>query len=313
MKNCSYLSLTILALGICIQTTSAQKAVLADAELAFQNKQFSSAAEFYKKAMPKVKRSDSKARCVFMIAECYRLTNNNRMAEMWYSKAIQARYPDPVIHLHRAEALKNEEHFNEAIAEFSTYHALVPSSPAGEMGLKSTEIARKWKDAPSRYKVEDMLQINSADYDFSPMYMGKKKDILVFTSRREGATGGTERDKKTGLLFTDLFSTRVDNIGKWESPRPLTEPVNTAANEGSCWINAKGDKMYFTRCDRNKNKVMRCCVMMCSKIGRDSWTNPVPVNFSIDDYMKFDFRHPALSPDESIMVFQSDIESVVSH
>ncbi len=310
MKTCAKLFLTLLPVFLLASASLAQKKALQDAEFAFQNKQFNSAAEFYKKALPDVKRKDAKARCVFMIAESYRLINNNKMAEMWYSKAIRVNYPDPVIHLHRAEALKNEAQYAEAIQEYKTFQLLVPSNPAGESGARSTEIAQKWKDAPSRYKVENMVQINSADYDFSPMYMGRKKDMLVFTSRREGNTGGTERDKKTGLLFTDLFSTRVDNKGKWETPRPLAAPVNTGANEGSCWINGKGDKMYFTRCEKNKNKVMRCSIMMCSKSGSESWTEPVAVNFSLDDFSRFDFRHPALSPDESIMVFQSDIESL---
>src|SRR3546814_11896023 len=34
--------------------------------------------------------------------------------------------------------------------------------------IKSSEFAQKWKDNPSRYVVENMAQINSKDFDFSP-------------------------------------------------------------------------------------------------------------------------------------------------
>ncbi|HXC05599.1 MAG TPA: tetratricopeptide repeat protein, partial [Bacteroidia bacterium] len=281
-----------------------------DADLAYKNKQFFQATEYYKKALVKTPNKAAKARIVFMMGECCRATGANKEAELWYSKAITAHYPDPVAHLYRADALRKEARYDEAVVEYKAFQQLVPSNPDGEMGAKSCEIAMKWKEKPSRYKVENMVQLNSKDYDFSPMYLDRKKGSIVFTSRREGSTGGAEFDKKTGLLFSDLFYASVDKNGKWDTPKPFPSPLNSSASEGSCWINSKGTKMFFTRCERNKNTIMRCAILMSTKKSNGDWTDPVTIDFGMEDFSKFDFRHPALSPDESVMVFQSDYEAL---
>jgi peptidoglycan-associated lipoprotein len=308
MKNLKRISL-LLCLLLSAYAGTAQRHLLEDADQAFVNKKYFDAADLYKRCLPKISRKDQKARCIYKVAECYRLISDNKAAELWYTKAIAAHYPDPTIHLHRAEALKKEAQYNAAITEYVLYKSLVPASPDAELGLVSAELAQKWKESPTRYVVENMVQLNTNDYDFSPMFW-RKKNTLVFTSRRSGATGEPVVDTKTGLLFTDLFTSRVDANGKWESPRPLAAPVNTNANEGSCWINAKGDRMYFTRCEKNKNKIMRCGIWVCSKKGTDSWSTPEPIDFSLEEYSKFDFRHPALTPDGNTMVFQSDIDAL---
>jgi peptidoglycan-associated lipoprotein len=288
----------------------AQRNFVKDADLAYKNKQFYQATEYYKKALSKTHNKAANARILFMLGESYRAAGYNKDSELWYTKAIRAHYPDPVSHLYLAEALKKDAKYEEAIAEFKLYKEQVASNPEGELGIASCEVAMKWKGEPSRYQVENMVQINSQDYDFSPMFLDRKKGSIVFTSRRAGLTGGGEMDKKTGLLFSDLFYTAVDKNGKWDTPRPFPSPLNSAASEGSCWINAKGNKIFFTRCERNKNRIMRCCIMMSTKKSGDEWTTPVVVDFGMEDYSKFDFRHPALSPDETVMVLQSDYESL---
>ncbi|MFI5148393.1 MAG: OmpA family protein [Bacteroidia bacterium] len=289
---------------------TAQRNFLKDADKAYKNKKFYEAIEYYKKALVKTPNKAAKARIVFMLGECNRVAGYNKDAELWYSKAIIARYPDPVAHLYRAEALKKEGKYEEAITEYTSYKQMVPSSPDGELGIKSSEVALKWMGKPSRYKVENMVQINSRDYDFSPMFLDRKKGSIVFTSKRDGATGGGEFDKKTGLLFSDLFYTTVDKNGKWDTPKPFPAPINSGASEGACWINPKGNKMFFTRCERTKNQTMRCGILMSTKKSSGEWTEPVVIDFGMEDNTKYDFRHPALSPDESVMVFQSDFEAL---
>jgi peptidoglycan-associated lipoprotein len=306
MKLLRIFAVTVVLLSLSLGSAYAQKNFVKDADLAYKNKQYYNAIELYKKSLPKVKKKEEKARCTYMIAECYRFIYDNKQEESWYNKAIKAKYPDPKAHLYRAEALKKSERYDEAIVEFNAYKAAVPSDPKGENGVKSSEIAQKWKDNPTRHKIENMAQINGKEADFSPYWEDKKHLSLVFTSKREGSTGGSTIDTKTGQLFSDIFETKVDKNGKWSAPSPLPGTVNTSANEGSCWVNGKGDKMYFTRCGKNKKQIVTCAIFLAIKKSSSWEAEQTPITFSVDSAELWNFRHPTLSPDESIMVFSSD-------
>jgi peptidoglycan-associated lipoprotein len=310
MKILRVLAFTLAFLAFSMGSAFAQKNFIKDADMAYKNKQYYNAVELYKKAIPNIKKKDEKARCTYMVAECYRYMQDNKQSESWYNKAIKAKYPDPKAHLYRAEALKKADRYDEAIVEFNAYKAAVPSDPSGENGVKSSEIAQKWKDNPTRHKVDNMSQINGKDYDFSPMWEDKKHLSLVFTSKREGSTGGSTIDTKTGLLFSDIFETKVDKNGKWSAPAPLPGTVNTPVNEGSAWINSKGDQMYFTRCAKNKKHIDKCAIFMATKKGSSWESDKEAITFGIDSAAdKWNFRHPALSADGAVMVFMSDYET----
>lgn len=307
MNSLKHITATIALVLLFGFTASAQKNFVKDADKAFENKQYYSAVELYKKSIPKLKKKQDKARATYMIAECYRLISDFKQAEAWYDKAIRANTPEPKAHLYLAEARKVNGKYDEAIVEYQKYKELVPSAPEGENGVKSSELAQKWKDNPTRHKVENMAQINTKELDFSPVFGDKKNSSLIFVSKREGNAGGSSRDDKTGMLFSDLFETKVDKNGKWSAPSPLVGPVNGPANEGPLSINKKADKIFFTRCGQTKKKIVKCQIYMATKKG-SSWSEPELMTFGLDSAENFNFRHPALSPDETVLVFQSDME-----
>jgi peptidoglycan-associated lipoprotein len=148
-----------------------------------------------------------------------------------------------------------------------------------------------------------MVQINSKEWDYSPMYAERKKyGTLLFSSTRQGATGDV--DPNVGQLYADIFMTKIDKNGKWSTPTPLPAPISTNANEAACVLNEKGSVMYFTRCEAQKNKHVKCQIYMTTKRGQ-SWDVPTKMAFCIDS---FNYGHPALSKDEKTMIFASDVK-----
>lgn len=283
-------------------TVVAQKNFSKDADKAYDNQEYFNAIELYKKAYTKIKKKDEKARNIFMTAECYRMINDNKQAEAWYIKAIKANYPDPKATLYLADAKKAQEKYNEALIEYNNYKKLVPSDPRGEDGAKSCELAQKWKDAPTRYKVENLAQINTKDPDFCPMYADKKYNKIYFTSMRPGVAGSTT-DPTNGELYSDIFETSMDKNGKWSTPVALPEPVNTKDNEGLSTISKKGDMLIFTRCLVEKNKQMYNQLWMATKKG-NSWGDPVKIAFCIDTLK---YASPSLSSDGTTLFFSSNM------
>ena len=163
----------------------AQKNFSKDADKAFGSMEYFNAIELYKKAYTKAKRKEDKANIIFKTAECYRLIGDNKQSEAWYIKAIKANYTEPKAELYLAESKKAQEKYNEALIEYNKYKALVPSDPRGEDGAKSCELAQKWKDAPTRYKVENVALINT-----SPFLVIEDKPSLSFVFNGSGTDVG---------------------------------------------------------------------------------------------------------------------------
>ncbi|MES2593074.1 MAG: OmpA family protein [Bacteroidota bacterium] len=280
----------------------AQKNFSVEADNAFKNKQYFNAIELYKKAYTKAKKKEDKANIIFTIAECYRLTGDSKQAEAWYIKAIKANYTDPKAKLYLADAKKAQEKYNEALIEYTNYQTEAPSDRRGEDGIKSCELATKWKENPTRYKVENMTLINSKDPDFCPTYADKKYNKLYFTSMRPGVTGGAF-DGTLGEFYSDIFETQMDKNGRWSTPAPLPPPVNTEDNEGLSTITKKGDMLVFTRCVSAKNANSLNQLWFSVKKG-NVWGEPEKVAFCNDTTK---YASPSISSGGTILIFSSDM------
>lgn len=292
-----------LALALLFSTNvMAQKNFSKDADKAFDNKEYFNAIELYKKAFTKAKKKEDKAFIIFRTAECYRLIGDFKQAEAWYTKTIKANYTDPKATLYLADAKKVQEKYNEALIEYKNYKGLVPSDPRGEDGAKSCELAQKWKDAPTRYKVDNMALINTKDPDFCPTYADKKYNRIYFTSMRPGATGGNV-DPGLGELYSDIFETSMDKNGKWSTAVALPEPVNTKDNEGLTALTKKGDMLFFTRCMVEKNKQMFNQLWYATKKGT-GWGDPVKIDFCQDSLK---YASPTISSDGLTLLFSSNM------
>lgn len=280
----------------------AQKNFAVEADNSFSNKQYFNAIELYKKAYTKAKKKEDKAYIIFKIAECYRLTGDSKQAEAWYVKSIKANYTDPKAKLYLADAKKAQEKYNEALIEYQNYQTDAPSDPRGENGVKSCELATKWKENPTRYKVENLALINSKDPDFAPTYADKKYNRLYFTSMRPGVTGGA-LDGTLGEYYSDIFETQQDKNGRWSTPTPVPPPVNTNDNEGLSTMTKKGNLMVFTRCLSEKGSTSLNQLYSATKKGT-LWSEPEKLNFCNDTNK---FASPALSSGGTILIFSSDM------
>ncbi len=270
---------------------------------AFQGKEYFGAVELYKKALSQNPKKDEKARIIFQIAECYRMTGQVKQAEQEYAKAVKANYGDAIAILYLADAQMMQAKYDEALTNYQLYQQKVPSDPRGTNGVKSCQVAQQLKSAPTRYVVTNMAQLNTKFDDFSPAYSDRRMDEVVFTSSRQGTTGD-KVDDGDGQDFSDIFITKLDKNGKFSTPLPLPAPVNSADNEGSAIFDKAFKTMYFTRCTVVKNKPEKCKIYSTERRG-NNWTDPVLLNFQIDTVT---YGHPAISGDDQELIFSSDLQ-----
>jgi peptidoglycan-associated lipoprotein len=269
---------------------------------AFNKGDYYDASILYKKAFTKEKNKVKKAEIIFKVAESYRLTNDYNNQVVWYAKSIKANYKDPVAILRYADALKMKGKYDEALVQYENYLKVKAEDPAGTRGVESCQQAQQWIDKPTRYRLDNVSAINTKYSDFGAMYSNKDHRHIIFSSARQESIG-KNNDGWTGEKFQDLFEATVDKKGKWSSPKPLLEPINSNSSEGGLTLDAKGNDMYYTRCETEKGKIGVCEILYTKRKG-STWEEPVNIVLAPDS---FTVGHPALSADEQTLYFSSDM------
>ena len=280
-----------------------------NADLAFGRKQYTEAADRYKKAYRKVRRNkEERNRISFQMGECYRLIGLTKRAEPYYKRLLKTDYPNshPEVYLYMADTYKMNEKYKDAIEMYEKYAERVPDDPRGRLGAETTAQIAEWIENPSRYQLTLLKKVNSTkDSDFGATWSNSNYNEIIFTSNRDAATG-KEKDGITGQEFADFFTSKQDRKGEWSTPvlADENENVNTEASEGTPFMNAKYTKMYFTRCQNGAHRKNGCQIMVAGKSG-GAFSEARPVEIAGFDTLDI-VGHPTLSSDELIMYFAAE-------
>ncbi|MBT5273459.1 MAG: OmpA family protein, partial [Flavobacteriales bacterium] len=192
---------------------------------------------------------------------------------------------------------------DEAVPQYTKYIQLNPTDVRGEMGLKSCNFALKWKDLPTRYKVELMPVVNSRYSDYSASFgNGEYTEMYFSSSRKDGLSD--KIDDRTGEHFSDVWFTRINKKGAWSRPIVMPEPLNSEGNEGSVFVNKRGTVMYLTQCKVEKKKALGCGIYVSKRKGK-LWGATQMLQVKLDSNTTI--GHPALSDDETVLIFSSDL------
>jgi peptidoglycan-associated lipoprotein len=294
------LTSTMLSCGV-------KKGSMQAAREALAKKEYAVAGENYKAVYSKTKNKDEKNESCFQTAECYYMANDMKNAEGWYKKTVKADPKNVEAQLKLAESIKSQGRFSEAIIEYNNYKKLAPADTKVDSKIRGCELALKWKNEKTRYKIENLKSINSKWSDFAPMYY--KKDQLYFTSDREKGASNKAYGW-TANFFTDVYKVvyKVDkknpNSIKYEMPTLVDkDKINSPYNDGTVAFDNKGGIMYFTQCNGKDGKGKFCRIWTATLSGQE-WTEIKPLEFSSDS---FNSGHPSLSKDNQIMYFSSDM------
>ncbi len=300
------ISIVFAFLGVLLISTfesDAQNKRLQRAYETYKAGEYFQAIDIFKDAYQKITDKKEKVRITFYIGECYRHIDNPKQAAMWYKKVISKNYEDPIAILYYADMLKMNGEYELAKEQYSNYKELVPDDDRATDGILSCDLALEWIEFPTGYVVEEMKYFNSKMNDFSPAFASGDYREVYFTSSRE-ETYGKKEHGGTGQNFSDIFQSTMDRKGKWSTPLPITEEINTENEEGTPFINSDYSRMYFTRCESSKNKTMGCQIMVAERSGIE-WKKAESINLASDSIV---IAHPAPTPDEKTLYFVSDMD-----
>ncbi len=296
-----FLLVTLLSLPVVAQKAKAPKSKTQKADNAYNQANYAKAIELYKKCYGKQKKKSDKAVTAYKLGESYRAVSNWKEAAGWYEKAVNDGNKDPMATLRYAQGLKATGRYDESIAQYNAYKTLMPEDATVDAAIKETTDAQAWKDKPTRAVVENVGALNTKYFDFSPS-KSNAPNGMFFTSSRMEATGSNS-DGWYGEKFFDLFTAALDNNGKWSTPVAVPPPVNSSSSDGASVWDAKNNVLYFTRCQKIKNKE-GICRLYKSVYANAAWGTPEPLPFATED---FTTGHPALTEDGSVMYFTSDM------
>ncbi|MFK7756889.1 MAG: OmpA family protein [Flavobacteriales bacterium] len=301
--------LLFLTIGLFVlNQADAQSEFLKKANLEFDNGGYYQAASDYKVAYKKEKEIGTKAMILFKTGECYRYIHKYSEAEEYYDKAIKAKYAkeDPYIYYAMGLNYLEQGKYDKAVEQFNEFKEDGGDATMADQSIREAEnAALNIEETESRYVVDQMATLNTEYYDYSPSLSEKKADGMIFSSSRPAAAGQDE-DPKTGENFMDLFVTERDKRGKWSTPSPLNNTVNTESNEGTASFTKRKDIMYFTRCVYTKDDRLGCDIFWAKAQGNKFGpATLVPIKPEGDDTSHV--GHPFIMLDGKTLLFSSNI------
>ena len=299
----SYIGILLLSLLIGVQSCKTN----VNPEEAEKKEQYFQAIDGYKKRFSKTRDKATKAKLAYKIAELQAKNSDYAAADIWYAKAEALGYSDVALHYQWGEVKKMNERYGDALKQYEIYAKEVPGDKRIDEQKKLISDAIDWKDSMrTRFVVENFKPANSAQGDWSPFL---KKDMLYFTSDREGTTG-TKTFGRTGLRFSDIYVmerkySKDKKTIKWSSPSVVSGDINTMMNEGTPYLDTKGGTMYYTQCNGAKGDSIRNCVVMTADNKGKGWSQGQVLPFCVDTSV--DYGHPAISPDGQRLIISCDM------
>ena len=267
----------------------------------FSNLQYHKAIENYNKAIAKNDNHEAKIK----LAECYRLVNDYKNAEITYKEVVNYPEIEPLTYIHYAKILMNKKDYKSAKIWLNKYLEKVPKDTDAEMLLTSCSSINQFMKDTTLFTL-NRIEFTGFDSEFAEV---PYKNGIVFTANKAVKKKSLE-DPWTGSSFYDLYFSEKGKNGKWSSPEALNG-INGRFHEGPAIFNKAGDQVFFTRSNYFKNKPIENSnnennlKIFSEKLVNGNWTKLEELPFDSDDYS---VGHPCLSNDEKTLYFISDMK-----
>lgn len=294
-----------LIMAVFLLTSCAFESNIKKAEKFLALGEYYDAADQFKKAYSKTstKERTKRGQLAQKMGMCYERINASQKSVAAYKNAVRYGVATLDDRLIMARQMLKTGDYKGALTEFKVLSDSMPNNILVINGLRSAEMAPKWKKEGSHYTIKRQEVFNSRRADYSPCLGGDQYDRLYFSSTRNEADGD-ELSGITGTKNADIFLSELDDKGKWSKPEPVTGGLNSNQDEGACALTPDGHDMYLTQCVMDGDYPRYAKVMKSTRADA-AWGKPTEVAISKDTLSSF--AHPAVSPDGNWLYFVSDM------
>jgi outer membrane protein OmpA-like peptidoglycan-associated protein/tetratricopeptide (TPR) repeat protein len=245
----------------------------------------------------------NKASTNYDIGICYMHSNTKTKALPYFKKAkeLNSDRQDLDFYLGRSYHLNHK--FDEAEVYYKSYKEIMKDSSRiiadMDRHLEMCNVGRKLMADSSELVIENLgPDMNSPYPDYVPT-ISADETVMIFTSRREGTTGGNQ-DSRDGLYFEDLYISYKDANG-WSKPANMGTSVNTKLHDACIGLSPDGHKLFIYRSHPGKYNSGDIYV---SNLEGDKWSSPIAMSSPINS----DSWEPSatITADEKTIYFISD-------
>ncbi|WP_425402123.1 OmpA family protein [Hymenobacter norwichensis] len=182
------------------------------------------------------------------IGDCYLHSGFKPRALVYLQKAYQLNSGvDPRIHYLLGRGLHLNGKWQEAIAEYKqATPATGTKNTAGftqdiQKKIAECENGRKMAAKPVRVFIDNAGPgVNSPYPEYGPV-ISADESVILFTSRRQGSTGG-EKDPESGGFFEDVYQSNREG-DTWGTARNLGETVNSSGHDATVGLAPDAQRM----------------------------------------------------------------------
>ncbi|NQY67959.1 MAG: PD40 domain-containing protein [Flavobacteriales bacterium] len=283
-----------------------------DANFHYINNNYALALPIYQKLLEE---DADNANLNYKVGLCYMLKYNEKTEAIPYlEKAIKdiSKNYDPFAHTikkagpdakyYLALAYHLNYEFKKAIKMFAEFNESVSEKhmlrTTAEHNIEQSNNAMDYVQNPIKIDVINLGDsINTRYAEYSPV-LEVTENTMLFTSKREGSTGGFRTDQ--GYYHEDIYSSKRVN-GVWTKPLQLGRHINTNGDDAVLGISADGQKMYMYRSENKGGNIY------VSENTGVEWSMPVLLGSDVNS--KDWETHAVINAQENVLFFVSDRKS----
>jgi len=281
-----------------IKWTKEQKALKKEADYYYGFAAYPKAKKIY---LELLKVDSLNAELNYKMGVCMLLAENDKVnSAPYFERASNAGFVEAHYYLGNFYHLQNE--FDKAIRYYSMYLNADKKRKDIEneevlFRIESTNRAKEMMALPVDVEIENMGQsINTKYHEYVPI-ISADESVLIFTSRREGSTGG--KKDPYGRYYEDIYISYKEN-GKWTSPVDIGANINTDNYDAGVGLSSDG----YTLIVYKTNKSQTGGDLYWSGLEGNVWQAPI----KYDDNINSDYVEPSasLSSDGNKIYFSSN-------
>jgi outer membrane protein OmpA-like peptidoglycan-associated protein len=303
MKNMKKLLVIIFVFSI--QFINAQDLELARAKRFFDKTYYSEAIILYEKLAEKKPSQE----VIKNLADSYFYTNELIKAQRYYRLLIQnySNDLDRNYYFRYAQTLKASNSYDDANTALKEYYAKSSNNDDVANFESDSKTLENVSAIGQRFEIKN-LAINTPNSEFGAV---KYKENLVFAGVKLKPGIFDKKFKWDNETYLNLVEIPISNMNSADSlVHYFAKELKTGMHESNPVFTKEGKTIYFTRNNSkngskktNDQKISNLQIFKADLVD-GKWINIVSLPFNSPNYS---VEHPALSPDEKVLYFASDM------